>query len=142
MEINGWPFGTHPTSLVWGRTSKGDKDPDPVRVTKAWKPLVSKKVFEAVQRGLRERAPVVQRPARVGSKFLLSGLLRCGVCGKPYIGQGAKGGQYGYYVCGTLLREGAGTCEARYLNAPKVEGFVIDNDEYFKQHKRWSIYHP
>ena len=113
-------------TLVWGRTSKGDKDPDPVRVTKAWKPLVSKKVFEAVQRGLRERTPVVQRPARVGSKFLLSGLLRCGVCGRPYTGQGAKGGQYGYYVCGTLLREGAGTCEARYLNTPKVEGFVIE----------------
>ena len=113
-------------TLVWGRTSKGDKDPDPVRVTRAWKPLVSKKVLEAVQRGLRKRAPVVQRPGRVGSKFLLSGLLRCGVCGKPYIGQGAKSGQYGYYVCGTLHKEGAGTCEARYLNAPKVEGFVID----------------
>ena len=58
-------------TLVWGRTSRGDKDPEPVRVKRAWKPLVSKKVFEAVQRGLRERAPVVQRPGRVGSKFLL-----------------------------------------------------------------------
>ncbi len=79
-----------------------------------------------MQRGLRERAPKVQRPARVGSKFLLSGLLRCGTCGRPFIGQGAKSGQYGYYVCGTLHRQGAGTCQASYLNAPKVGRFVID----------------
>ena len=62
----------------------------------------------------------------MGSKFLLSGLLKCGVCGRPYIGQGAKSGQYGYYVCGTLVREGAGTCCARYLNSPRVEEFVVE----------------
>ena len=71
-------------------------------------------------------APQVQRPARVGSKFLLSGVLRCGLCGKAYVGQGAKSGQYGYYVCATLQREGAGMCEARYLNAGLAEGFVVD----------------
>ena len=111
---------------VWGRTTRGDKEPEPVRVEGAWEALVSKDLFDNVQQGLKKRAPKVQRPARVGSKFLLSGLLRCGTCGKPYIGQGAKSGQYGYYVCGTLHRQGAGTCQAGYLNAPKVEGFVID----------------
>ena len=113
-------------TAVWGRTAKGEQAAEPVRVAKAWKPLVSRRLFESVQQALHERAPVAQRPARVGSKFLLSGLLRCGVCGRPYIGQGAKSGQYGYYICGTLYREGAGTCEARYLNAPRVEGFIID----------------
>ncbi len=68
----------------------------------------------------------MQRPGRVGSRFLLSGLLRCGVCGKAYVGQAAKSGRFAYYVCGTLQREGAGTCPARYLNAPKVEEFVVD----------------
>ena len=62
----------------------------------------------------------------MGSKLLLSGLLRCGVCGRPYTGQGAKSGQFAYYICGTLYREGAGTCEARYLNAPRVEDFVVE----------------
>ena len=66
--------------------------------------------------------------ARAGgrSKFLLSGLLKCGVCGRPYIGQGAKSGQYGYYIRGTMFREGAGTCSARYLNAPRVEDFIVE----------------
>ena len=77
-------------TAVWGRTAKGEQAPEPVRVAKAWKPLVSRRLFESVQQALHERAPVAQRPARVGSRFLLSGLLRCGVCGRPYIGQGAK----------------------------------------------------
>ena len=31
-----------------------------------------------------------------------------------------------FYVCGTLLKKGAGTCKAHYLNAPKFENLVID----------------
>ena len=61
----------------------------------------------------------------MGSQYLLSGLLRCGVCGKPYSAQGAKSGQFAYYVCASLFREGAGACTARYLNATKVEDLVI-----------------
>ena len=113
-------------TAVWGRTTKGTQPPDPVRVPGAWPALVSRKLFEQVRRALQERAPAMQRPGRVGSTFLLSGLLRCGVCGKAYVGQGAKSGRFAYYVCGTLQREGAGTCTARYLNAPKVETFVVD----------------
>ncbi len=112
-------------TAVWGRRTKGDKASDPVRVEDAWEALISNELFDKVQRVLRERAPAKQQPARVGSKFLLSGLLRCGLCGKPYTGQGAKSGRFGYYVCGTLLREGAGTCEARYLNAGRVEEFIV-----------------
>ena len=109
-----------------GRQSKGEKAQDPVRVEGAWPALVSRALFKAVQRAMKDRAPKVQRPGRVGSKFLLSGLLKCGVCGRPYSGQGAKSGQFAYYVCGTLFREGAGTCSARYLNAPRVEDFVVE----------------
>ena len=114
-------------AAVWGRTSKGEKAQDAVRVEGAWPALVSRELFEDVQQAMSDRAPKVQRPARVGSPYLLSGLLRCGVCGKPYSAQGAKSGQFAYYICGTLFREGAGTCSARYLNAPKLETFVVEN---------------
>ncbi len=113
-------------TAVWGRISKEEKAQDPVRVEGAWPALVSRDLFASVQQAMRYRAPKVQRLARVGSKFLLSGLLKCGVCGRPYSGQGAKSGQYGYYICGTLFREGAGTCSARYLNAPRLEAFVVE----------------
>ena len=87
---------------------------------------MSREQLEDVQQEMRERAPKVQRPGSLGSKFLLSGLLRCGVCGRPYSAQGAKSGQFAYYICGTLFREGAGTCSACSLNAPKLETFVLE----------------
>ena len=126
-------------TAVWGRTSKGEKPQDPVRVEGAWPALVSRELFNAVQEAMRDRAPKVQRPARVGSKFLLSGLLKCGVCGRPYSGQGAKSGQYGYYICGTLFREGAGTCSARSLNAPRLEAFVVEKIPIIQSTPKTSV---
>ena len=113
-------------TAVWGVKSQDEKAGEPVRVENAWPALVSRELFDAVQQGLHERAPAVQRPARVGSQYLLSGLLRCGVCGRSYSAQGAKSGQFAYYVCSSLFREGAGACTARYLNATKVEDLVIE----------------
>ena len=113
-------------TAVWGVKSKDEKAGEPVRVENAWPALVSRETFDLVQQGLHERAPTVARPGRVGSQYLLSGLLRCGVCGRPYSAQGAKSGQFAYYVCASLFREGAGACTARYLNAAKVEDLVIE----------------
>ena len=58
-------------TAVWGVKSKDEKTQEPVRVENAWPALVSRELFEAVQQGLHERAPTVQRPARVGSQYLL-----------------------------------------------------------------------
>ena len=113
-------------TAVWGKTSKGAEAADPVRVEGAWPALVSRELFEDVQQAMSDRAPKVQRPGRVGSQYLLSGLLKCGVCGRPYSAQGAKSGQFAYYICGTLFLEGAGTCSARYLNASRLETFVVE----------------
>ncbi len=113
-------------TAVWGRTIKRKKADNPVRVEGAWPALVSREVFDAVQQVMRDRAPNIQSPGNVGSPFLLSGLLKCGMCGRAYTGQKAKGGKYAYYICGTLYRDGAGKCEARYLNAPRVENFIVE----------------
>ena len=93
---------------------------------KAWVAIVDTETFNAVQILLKERAPVYQHPRRVASNYLLSGLARCGVCGKALVGQEAKSGRFAYYVCGTLLKKGAGACDASYLNSRKFEGIVPD----------------
>ena len=54
-------------TAVWGVKSKDEKAQEPVRVEDAWPALVSRETFDLVQQGLHERAPTVQRPARVGS---------------------------------------------------------------------------
>ncbi len=110
-------------TLLWNRHSQ---DLPPVRVDNAWQALVEKQTFTRVQALLKERAPAKMHPRRVASRYLLSGLARCGHCGKALVGQEAKGGQFNYYVCGTLLKQGAGACEARYLNTTKFEKLVVD----------------
>ena len=111
-------------TLVWGRTSK--RDLRPIKVEDAWPAIVDRETFDKVQSQLRERAPAQLNPRQLASRYLLSGIARCGYCGKALIGQEAKGGQFHYYVCGTLLKKGAGSCQARYLNSRKFEQLVID----------------
>jgi len=111
-------------TLTWGRTSK--RNLEPVRVENAWPAIVDRETFVAVQGKLNGRAPARSNPRRVASRYLLSGLARCGYCGKALVGQEAKGGRFNYYVCGTLLKKGAGSCEAHYLNSRKFEQIVVD----------------
>ena len=110
-------------TLVWGRMS--GRNP-PMRVENAWPAIVSRETFDLVQQRLKERGPVVVHPRRASSRYLLSALAKCGYCGKMLVGQDAKGGQFTYYVCGTLLKKGPGSCQAHYLNSQKFEGIVID----------------
>jgi len=42
------------------------------------------------------------------------------------VGQDAKGGQFHYYVCGTLLKKGSGSCSSQYINSQKFENLVIN----------------
>ena len=55
-------------TAVWGRTSKGEKAQDPVRVEGAWPALISRELFDDVQQAMRERAPKVRRPRESGQQ--------------------------------------------------------------------------
>ena len=87
---------------------------------------MDKGTFDKVQAQLKGRTPAQLHPKRAASRFLLSGLACCGHWGKALIGQDAKSGQFSYYVCGTLLKKGAGSCPAHYLNSAKFESLVVD----------------
>ncbi|MBU2009843.1 MAG: recombinase zinc beta ribbon domain-containing protein [Chloroflexi bacterium] len=98
----------------------------PIRVEDAWPAIIDRETFEAVKKRLADRGPRIVHPRRTSSRYLLSGLARCGHCGKALVGQDAKGGKFAYYVCGTLLKKGPKMCPTKYLPAPKFEGLVID----------------
>jgi site-specific DNA recombinase len=110
-------------TMVWGRASIHDLPV--IRVDNAWPAIIDKSTFDQVQILLKNRAPVNLHPKRVASRYLLSGLARCGHCGKALVGQDAKSGRFTYYVCGTLLKKGAGSCPTRYLNSQQFENLVI-----------------
>ena len=109
-------------TLVWG---KGGED-EPVRVEGAWEGLVDKKTFSSVQSILHSRGFKKVHPRRTASTFMLSGLVKCNSCGKALVGQDAKSGKFSYYVCGTLMRQGAGACDAAYLPREKFEAMVVE----------------
>ncbi len=110
--------------FIWGKSSK--RGNEPVRAENACPAIIDKETFRKVQDLMKGRAPVKVHPRRASSPFLLSDLAYCGYCGKALVGTSAKGGQFFYYVCGTLDKKGSGSCQAKYLNAGKFESLVID----------------
>ena len=83
---------TYTEVLVWGETSVGGHSPQPVRVEGAWQPLVDGQTFQKVRELLKGRAFMQSHLRRTTSRYLLSGLLRCGTCHRSFGGQEAKGG--------------------------------------------------
>ena len=111
-------------TLIWSQTNR--KNLAPIKVENAWPAIVDQEKFNQVQEMFKQRAPKITHPRRVDSKYLLSGIAKCGHCGKAMVGQDAKSGKFSYYVCGTLSHKGAGSCPARYLNSQQFERAVVD----------------
>ena len=119
MLINEAYTGT----LVWGANSK-DKA-EPVRVEKAFPAIITKGEFRRAKKLLGSRAPKRSHPRRVGSTYLLSGLVKCKACNRALSGQDAKSGQFAYYVCQSLMKRGKDACDTPRLNARRFEELVI-----------------
>ena len=110
-------------TLVWGANAK-DKG-EPVRVEKAFPAIVTKAQFQLVGKRLSSRAPKFSHPRRVGSSYLLSGLVRCDACKMPLTGRFAKSGKYSYYVCQSNINFGKDACNTPTLNARRFEELVV-----------------
>ena len=50
--------------------------------------------FRRVNQQLRRRAPKISNPRRVGSSYLLTGLIKCQACDTPLNGRFAQSGKY------------------------------------------------
>ena len=62
----------------------------------------------------------------MGSTYLLSGLVKCHKCKRALSGQDAKSGQFAYYVCQSLIKQGSGACDSPRLNARRFEELVVE----------------
>jgi site-specific DNA recombinase len=89
-------------------------------------PLVDEFTFAKAQAIMRERGEHAKRRGNA-SDFLLSGLLRCGKCGKAYIGMSANGngGRYHYYACTGRQKYGPKACDGERLPRDKVDEAVL-----------------
>ena len=89
--------------------------------------IVSKEVFSAVHDRMKENR---HRGGSHTAKYdyLLSGLVYCGYCGSSMSGSRItkkKGNVNVYYRCGTKSRKGINECPSKYINASKLESFII-----------------
>ena len=111
-------------TLLWGVNSKDNAEP--VRVEKAFPAIVTKAQFRRVSKLMRSRAPKRSHPRRVGSTYLLSGLVKCRACRRALSGQDAKSGQFAYYVCQSIMKRGKDACHTPRLNARRFEQMIVD----------------
>ena len=91
----------------------------------AWSAIVDKTIFDQTQAMLAARAPAVSHPREVDSPYVLSGIMRCGVCGAAMVGHGGRR-RHRYYMCSNARRKGREVCSSPILSKNKIEGFVID----------------
>jgi len=99
-----------------------------IRVEDNHPPLIDRPTWEKVQQRRRLKKDLGGRAQN--SFYLLSGLLRCGVCGdSTMVGRHARKGkwQYRYYTCNNYASKGKATCPAGYVRADKLEEFVVDD---------------
>lgn len=91
--------------------------------------LISGRQWSAVQRILAENVPTGRDPALThNSCALLSGAIRCGLCGgrmfaKRRSGAGADPTRYDY-ICGAKLRLGTAACPCQNLAGPGTDDLV------------------
>ena len=111
-------------TLVWGANVKDNAEP--VRVEQAFPAVITKDQFSKVGKLMRSRAPKRSHPRRVGSTYLLSGLVKCRACGRALSGQDAKSGRFAYYVCQSIKKRGKDACVTPRLNARRFEQMIVD----------------
>ena len=110
-------------TLVWGSNAKDGADP--VRVEKAFPATVTKAQFDRVNRIMRSRAPKKAHPRRVGSTFLLSGLVKCYRCKRALSGRYSSRGTFPYYVCHSFVKRAPGSCDSPRVDARQFEELVV-----------------
>ena len=113
------------TNRNWRKT-KDDKEI--VKIPGGMPQIVTPELFYSVQAILDGRKDQPRGAVR-GRKFvyLLTGLMECGECGAPYIGENrrTRGKDYPHYCCSTRRKEK--TCENINLDKHKIESQVIES---------------
>jgi site-specific DNA recombinase len=124
------------TAFFANKTYLGIRKCGETGVEGAHEPLITREIWDAVQRGSNRRSPSgrwVRHPRRVGSPFLLSGLLYYQLCGASMNGgrtparklKDGNRAEWRFYMCAREKREYLQACPSRRLKAELVEDAVL-----------------
>jgi site-specific DNA recombinase len=119
-------YGKRKTDPVSGRLIKQDKETWTI-VEGEHDPIVPVDIFEKVQNLLSKNQG---KPTKSSRTYLLSGILRCGLCGGAMTGhtftKKENQKKYSYYKCYSRLQKGDIACKGLSLPAADLEDFIID----------------
>ena len=123
----------HRGSTGYGRTSRRVRPPEERILLRGLvaQPIITEAQFELVQHNLQDNQKMAPRNTK-RRKYLLQGLVRCGMCGRTYGGvvhRTHRGvGQYAYHYCrGRWAKPWEGEkCFARTFRAQDLEDGVYD----------------
>lgn len=92
-------------------------------------PIITQELFDKVQIILKQSSNA--RKAMKKFQYLLTGILTCGICGKPYYGGQRKSSDYNYryYVCrgkNDYNKIDKFKCSGRYIPHQKIDEFIWD----------------
>jgi site-specific DNA recombinase len=92
------------------------------------KAIVTKKLFDRVQRLMAGNRRDRGAQARNSHGFLLRGLLRCAACDAPMTADSpqAHGRRYRYDRCLRSQKNGAASCPTRSVQADRIEQLIVD----------------
>jgi site-specific DNA recombinase len=89
-------------------------------------PIIDAATFEQVRAKRESRAPDKAPPRRTSSPTLLTGLLKCGVCGASLTLATGKSGRYKYYKCTSRQNKGNHACTSGNLPMEKFDELVLN----------------
>lgn len=95
-------------------------------------PIINEELFNKVQKRLRERGQIHGRT--IASPGLLTGLVKCGICGKNAYHKAKriklKGDKEKIrfdYICQTYISKGKNACRRHIMSAPKLHEIVLED---------------
>jgi len=88
--------------------------------------IIDASTFEQVRAKREARAPNNAPPRRVSSPTLLTGLLKCGVCGHAMTLVTGKSGKYKYYKCTSRHSQGNHACTSGNFPMGTLDDLVLD----------------
>ena len=94
-------------------------------ISEAHEPLTQRSTFARVQAIMNARASNHALPRWESSPYMLSGLVRCGLCGWHMVGESAKAGRYRYYTCQQYHKNGKDACPGIRVAARDLEALVL-----------------
>ena len=109
--------------IVWGVSTKGEEPP--VIAEGRHEPIVSKEEFDQAAQVLASKFRDVINPRQVSSEYMLTSMLRCGLCGEKLTGLYSKEARIRYYVCTERKHHAIAGCELPFVNVQKCDSEVL-----------------